>query len=98
MQISSFVQVKKLMKKVRCSLPEIKIPALVIQGKGDPKVAPESGYAIFRLLGSDKKYFSWVDYHLHGIVRGTIGLEVFKEVESFLAACRLVSCKPDRSS
>jgi carboxylesterase len=96
--ISSFVQVKRLMKKVRCSLPEIKIPALVIQGKGDPKVAPESGYAIFRLLGSDKKYFSWVDYHLHGIVRGNIGLEVFKEVESFIAACRLVSCKPDRSS
>lgn len=96
--VSSFVQVKKLMKKVRSSLTEIKIPALVIQGKDDPKVAPESGPAIFRLLGSNKKYFSWIDYNLHGIVRGAVGLEVFKEVESFLAAHRLVSCKSDISS
>ncbi len=88
--VSSFVQVKKLMKKVSYSLPEIKIPALVIQGKDDPKVAPESGPDIFKRLGSQKKHFSWVDYNLHGIVRGAIGLEVFKEVESFLAAYSLL--------
>ena len=45
--VSSFVQVKNLMKKVRKSLPAIDIPALVILSKNDPKVAPESGTAIF---------------------------------------------------
>lgn len=88
--VSAFVQVKKLMRKVRQSLPDIKIPALVIQGRNDPKVAPQSGPAIFKLLGSDKKHFAWIDYNLHGIVRGAIANEVFSEVESFLEAYDLI--------
>jgi carboxylesterase len=89
--VSSFVQVKKLMKKVRRSLSDIDIPALVIQAKNDPKVAPQSGPEIFKLLGTDKKHFSWVEYNMHGIVRGEIVNEVFKEVESFLAAYSLIN-------
>ena len=89
--VSAFVQVKKLMKKVHRSLPDIFIPALVIQAQNDPKVAPQSGPAIFKLLGTDKKHFSWIDYNMHGIVRGEIALEVFKEVESFLAAYGLIT-------
>lgn len=89
--VSSFVQVKKLMRNVRQSLSEIDIPVLVIQAKNDPKVAPESGPTIFQHLGSDKKHFAWVDYHMHGIVRGGIALDVFKEVESFLAAYILIN-------
>ena len=89
--VSAFVQVKKLMKKVRRSLPDIFIPALVIQAKGDPKVDPESGPAIFKLLGTDKKHFAWIDYNMHGIVRGEIAVGVFKEVESFLAAYNLIN-------
>ena len=89
--VSAFVQIKKLMKKVRQSLPDIDIPALVIQAKNDPKVAPESGPAIFKLLGTDKKNFSWIDYNMHGIVRGEIASEVFKEVQSFLAAYSLIN-------
>jgi carboxylesterase len=89
--VSAFVQVKKLMKKVRPSLPDILIPALVIQAKNDPKVAPRSGSAIFKLLGTDKKHFSWIDFNMHGIVRGEIAREVFKEVESFLAAYNLIN-------
>jgi esterase/lipase len=89
--VSSFVQLKRLMKKVRKSLPDIFIPALVIQAKNDPKVAPESGPAIFKLLGTDKKHFSWIDYNMHGIVRGEIASEVFKEVESFLVTYSLIN-------
>ena len=89
--VRSFVQVKKLMRKVRQSLSEIDIPVLVIQAKNDPKVAPESGPAIFQHLGSDKKHFAWIDYPMHGIVRGEIALDVFKEVESFLAAYSLIN-------
>ena len=88
--VSAFVQVKKLMKQVRKSLPDIKIPALVLQAKKDPKVAPQSGPVIFKLLGANKKHFSWIDYDMHGIVRGEIAGEVFKEVESFLAANGLI--------
>lgn len=92
--VSAFVQVKKLMKNVRKSLPDIHIPALVIQAKNDPKVAPKSGPAIFRLLGTDKKRFAWIDYHMHGIVRGKIAEDVFKEVELFLSSCKLLNTHP----
>ena len=88
--VSAFVQVKKLMKKVRRSLPEIHVPALVIQASHDPKVAPSSGPDIYKLLGSDKKHFARVDYHMHGIVRGEIAGDTFKEVELFLINCDLL--------
>jgi carboxylesterase len=89
--VSAFVQVKKLMKKVRKSLPDIDIPALVIQAKNDPKVAPQSGPVIFNLLGTNRKHFAWIDYNMHGIVRGKIANDVFKEVELFLSAYRLIN-------
>lgn len=92
--VSAFVQVKKLMRSVRRSLPEIDIPALVIQAKNDPKVAPESGPAIFQRLGTGKKHFAWIDYHLHGIILGGIAGNVFKEVELFLAAHHLIKPLP----
>lgn len=84
--VSAFVQVKKLMRKVRKSLPDINIPALVIQANDDPKVSPQSGPAIFKLLGTDKKHLAWVDYNMHGIVRGQIAGKVFREVDSFLTS------------
>lgn len=83
--VSSFVQVKKLMKVVRRSLGSISIPALIIQANGDPKVAPQSGPAIFQRLGSAKKRLVWIDSDLHGIVRGPISRKVFQETQSFLA-------------
>ncbi|PKN89023.1 MAG: hypothetical protein CVU51_02260 [Deltaproteobacteria bacterium HGW-Deltaproteobacteria-1] len=89
--VSAFVQVKKLMRKVGQSLPDIKIPSLVIQANHDPKVNPGSGPEIFKRIGSAKKHFSWIDYHQHGIVRGNIAAHVFKEVESFLASCGLMN-------
>jgi carboxylesterase len=92
--VSAFVQVKALMRQVRRSLSEIGIPALVIQARHDPKVSPRSGPAIFQCLGTDKKHFAWIDFPLHGIVRGEIALDVFKEVESFLGTYRMI--KPQK--
>lgn len=88
--VSSFVQVKKLMRSVRRSLADIQIPALIIQGRHDPKVAPKSGPVIFQRLGAHQKRFVWIDFNRHGIVLGPIAREVFKEVDSFLGACHLM--------
>ena len=88
--VSSFVQVKKLMRSVRRRLADIQIPALIIQGRHDPKVAPRSGPAIYERLGAHQKRFAWIDFNRHGIVLGPIAREVFNEVESFLNACRLI--------
>jgi len=88
--VSAFVQVKAFMRKVRRSLPEIRIPVLVLHARHDPKVAPRSGPAIFRRLGTDQKHFVWIDFDQHGIVRGEIARKVFQEVESFLTKHRLI--------
>lgn len=95
--VNAFVQVKKLMKKVNRSLPDIRIPALVIQAKNDPKVAPQSGPEIFRRLGTARKRFAWIDHDLHGIVRDTISGIVFKEIELFLAEQNLIHIRPEMS-
>jgi carboxylesterase len=88
--VSAFVQVKKLMKEVRRLLPAISIPALVIQATEDPKVAAQSGPGIFQRLGTDKKHFAWIDYNRHGIIRGEISGDVFREVASFLNVHHLI--------
>ena len=88
----------KLMKKVNRSLPDIRIPALVIKAKNDPKVAPHSGPEIFRRLGTNKKRVAWIDHDLHGIVRGNISGMVFKEVELFLAEQNLIHIRPEMSN
>lgn len=92
--VSAFVQVKKMMRKVRKSLPDINIPALVIQASDDPKVSPQSGPAIFKLLGTDKKHFAWIDHNIHGIVRGQIAGKVFREVDSFLTSYGFINLQP----
>ncbi len=88
--VSAFVQVKTLMRKLRRSLPDIRIPALILQARHDPKVAPESGPAIFERLGTGKKHFAWIDFDRHGVVRGRPAADVFQEVESFLTTYNLI--------
>ena len=85
--VSAFVQVKSLMRKVRRSLPDITIPALILQARRDPKVAPASGPAIYKRIGAPQKHFAWIDYSLHGIVLGDIAADTFKEVDAFLKTC-----------
>ena len=89
--VSAFVEVKALMRKLRRSLPDIHIPALIIQARHDPKVAPKSGPAIFEALGTGKKHFAWIDFDRHGIVRGRPAADVFQEVESFLTAYHFIN-------
>lgn len=82
--IQGIVEVKILMKKVYNSLSSLKIPALIIQGKNDPKVDGQSGQKIFQRISRIDSYYKEIDFHLHGVVRGSIARDVFKEVESFL--------------
>ena len=82
--VQSIVQVKALMKKVYKSLPSLAIPSLIIQGKNDPKVDGLSGQRIFHRIKHSYAYYKEIDFHQHGIVRGSIALSVFDEVEKFL--------------
>jgi esterase/lipase len=81
--IQGIVEVKALMKKVYRSLPGLGIPSLIIQGDMDPKVDGQSGQKISQQIGHES-YYKEIHYHLHGIIRGSIALKVFKEVDTFL--------------
>ncbi len=82
--IQGIVQVKALMKKVYNSLVSLEIPSLIIQGTNDPKVDGKSGQKIFKRISRLDSYYTEIDFHLHGIVRGPIAQAVFDEVEKFL--------------
>jgi len=82
--IAGLVQVKALMKKVWKKLPALSPPALIVQGKGDPKVSDKSGKKIFTRIAHDNKTYREIPFHQHGIIRGAIALELFAEVTHFL--------------
>jgi len=82
--IAGLAQVKALMKQVWKELPALSPPALIVQGKGDPKVNDTSGNKIFTRITHGNKTYIEIPFHLHGIVRGPIALKLFAEVESFL--------------
>jgi len=91
--VHGFNQVKALMRKVYQGLPGLSIPALIVQGSRDPKVSPKAGKMIFdRIRGKEKKYVE-IAYHLHGIVRGNVGVSVFSAVNDYLS--RLPHTSPD---
>jgi len=83
--IHAFNQVKALMRAVYQGLPEIAVPALVVQGNQDPKVSPKAGKMIFNRIHIPEKQYVEIAYPLHGIVRGQIGASVFNAVNEFLS-------------
>ncbi len=82
--VHSIVQVKALMKKVYRKLPDLSMPALIIQANNDPKVSGRSGRRIYHRISSPDKTYRDINFHLHGIVRGEISRNVFAEVAAFL--------------
>ncbi|BCS97598.1 carboxylesterase [Desulfoluna limicola] len=87
--IAGLVQVKALMKQVWKALPTLAVPALIVQGKGDPKVSDRSGKKIFDRIAHDNKTYREIPYHLHGIVRGPVASQLFSEVDLFLESLHI---------
>lgn len=83
--IKGFNQVKALMKTVYKGLPSLSLPALIIQGSHDPKVAPRSGRMIFDRIGYTSKAYLEISHNCHGIVRGPVAHNVFSAVGEFLS-------------
>jgi len=82
--VRSLVEVKALMRQVYRRLPSLTIPALILQGDRDPKVAGSSGRRLFDRIASPRKAYREIPFHLHGIVRGEVARQVFRETETFL--------------
>ena len=83
--LKSLFQVNLLMRRVYLGLGAMQLPALIVQGDGDPKVAPLSGPALYRRIGSPFKRYAQISCPQHGIVRGAAAPTTLKAVTAFLA-------------
>lgn len=76
-------QLLELADVVKGELYRVEIPALILQGGGDPTVDPESAGEYYSAINSDIKGLVWIDSPYHGIVyRG--GDEVIDQVLQFI--------------
>lgn len=80
----SLHHVMVLMLKAYWGLSRLEMPALIVQGDRDPKVASVSGPALYRRLGSRFKRYIEVQCRQHGIVRGKAAPQTLAAVMAFL--------------
>lgn len=82
--ISGLVELERLMDALEAKLPAITVPAVVIQGFGDPVVDPAGSRAVFERLGSLDKEYLMIRSDRHGIINGEKAWRVFQAVALFL--------------
>ena len=82
--INGLNELSRVITEMEHALPQVKVPALVVQGSKDPTVNPDSARQIFSLLGSEYKKLLILERSRHGIVNGLGRDDVFEEVAHFL--------------
>ncbi len=82
--ISGVRELEQFMDIVESKLPEIQVPAVVIQGRGDPVVNPKGAIRVFERLGTDNKELYILNFRRHGILLGDGSERVFKLICDFV--------------
>jgi esterase/lipase/1-acyl-sn-glycerol-3-phosphate acyltransferase len=82
--VSGIIELDRLMKSIEPMLPNITIPAMVIQGFGDPVVNPTGSRKIYSLLGSKDKEYLLINFDRHGILLGEGSERVYKAIGDFI--------------
>ena len=73
-----------LMESVEQKLPQIDVPALVIQADGDPIVDPKGSRRVFELIHSTDKQYLLVNADRHGILLGKGAERVHQAIGDFV--------------
>jgi len=82
--IAGVRELERFMGALEPKLGSIKVPALVIQGQGDPVVNPKGSVRVFQRLGSEDKTYVLFSFNRHGIVRGEGAERVHRAVWEFI--------------
>ena len=82
--ISGVNELERLMASLEPRLPEITMPALVVQSREDPVVNPKGTEKIFKALGSTDKQMVMFSFQRHGILLGEGARRVYRAVGDFL--------------
>jgi esterase/lipase len=86
--VSGVLELERLMKAVEDKLPDIGMPALVIQSLGDPVVKPSGSRRAFIRIGSEDKSYILFNFDRHGILLGKDSEKVHKTIRNFIEGLR----------
>ncbi|MEJ2759436.1 MAG: alpha/beta fold hydrolase [Anaerolineales bacterium] len=82
--VRSAYELSRLLRLLRDTLPEVKVPALIIHSSDDDYVVSEHAKKIFVALGSSDKELLWVDHARHVITRDGDTTRVFDPIHEFI--------------
>jgi esterase/lipase/1-acyl-sn-glycerol-3-phosphate acyltransferase len=86
--VSGVLELERLMEAVKDKLPDIGMPALVIQSLGDPVVKPGGSRRAFKRIGSEDKSYLLFNFDRHGILLGKDSEKVHKAIWDFIEGLR----------
>ena len=82
--IAGVRELERFMSALEAKLADIQVPALVIQGQGDPVVNPKGSVRVFQRIGSEDKTYVLFSFDRHGIVLGDGANRVHRTVWEFI--------------
>lgn len=82
--LAALSQMERFMKGLERRLSEVKVPALIIQAKGDPIVNHKGTELMFNRIGSENKRYLSFDFNRHGILAGEGSEKVHAAIAAFI--------------
>jgi esterase/lipase/1-acyl-sn-glycerol-3-phosphate acyltransferase len=82
--ISGVRELERLMDHLEPKLPDLNVPALIVQSRRDPVVDPKGSRQIFESLGTKEKEYRLFNFDRHGILLGDGAHRVHKAIGEFI--------------
>ncbi len=82
--ISGVREIERLMNALEPKLPNLKMPALIVQSRRDPVVDPKGSRKIFELIGTNEKEYILFNFDRHGILLGDGADKVYNAIGAFV--------------
>ncbi len=82
--ISGVKEIDRLMDDLEPKLPDLLMPALIVQSRRDPVVDPRGSRKIFERIGSQEKKYILFNFDRHGILLGEGAEKVYQTIGDFV--------------
>jgi esterase/lipase len=84
MPLNGVANLMQLVKAVRRRLPQVKVPALIVQSEADETVIPVSAEYLYKYIGSPSKRLLWLKEAPHLVSLGTESEMVWQTIFEFI--------------
>ncbi len=82
--VAALSELEHFMKDLEPRLADVTVPALVVQGLGDPVVNSEDTALLFSRIGAEQKQYVPLDFNRHGILSGEGSEKVHAAIAAFI--------------